>query len=216
MSDLLLDVQSAPTTPSAGQSVIFIDSSSKKLTTRDDAGKYTAYPTHNHSTANDPSAFATDLTVVGSAVVIPSFGFQVGSKYLFQMSASKSGAGAATPIYYVRIGTNGTAADTARATLTGPAQTAIADIGFLNILVVVRSVGAAGVLQTSVWWSHRGTAINTTTSGTGFANDSTGQVENTASGYDNSAEGGKFISISINGGASNAWTVTQACGSLTV
>jgi len=36
-----------------------------------------------------------------------------------------------------------------------------------------------------------------------------GQVEGTSAGFDNSNLGGSYIGLSINGGASAAWTVTQ-------
>lgn len=114
------------------------------------------------------------------------------------------------PIYNIRIGSLRTVAgDTARLVLTGPAQTAIADIGTLSIIVVVRNVGAAGVLQGTAWWDHTGTAVNTTTSGTGFANDSTGHVQGTSAGFDNSAMQGLYVGLSTNSGASGVWTVTQ-------
>lgn len=118
-------------------------------------------------------------------------------------------AGTAQPIYNVRIGTNATTADTARLTLTGPAQTAIADVGTLFILVTVRTAGASTVLQGAAWWGHRGTAANTTTSGTGFANDSTGHIEGTSAAFDSTAMAGNKIGISINGGTSAGWTITQ-------
>lgn len=216
MADILIDNQSAPSTPSSGKSVVFVDSTSKKLVYKDDSGRYWSPGSRNWSIANDVSAFATDLYLVGSNVLLPSFGMQAGTKYFLQASASKTGNGTGTPVYTVRIGSAGSAADTSRLALTGPAQTAIADIGTLNILLVVRNVGASGVIQGTAWWEHRGTAANTTTSGTGFANDSTGHVEGTATPYDNSAEGGKYIGISINGGASNAWTVTQVHAQLDV
>jgi hypothetical protein len=90
-------------------------------------------------------------------------------------------------------------------------QTAIADIGTLNVMVTCRNAGAAAVLQGTAWWDHRGTAANTTTSGTGFANDSTGHVEATSAAFDaqGSAIGGLNVGLSLNAGASAAWTVTQ-------
>jgi Zn-dependent alcohol dehydrogenase len=93
--------------------------------------------------------------------------------------------------------------------MTGPAQTAIADIGTLNIMVTVRTIGATGVIQGTAWWDHRGTAANTTTSGTGFANDTTGHVETTSGAIDVTAYAGKYVGLSINGGTSASWTVTQ-------
>lgn len=43
MADIALDTQSAPTTPASGVGVIYLDSSTKRLTTKDDAGTVVAY-----------------------------------------------------------------------------------------------------------------------------------------------------------------------------
>lgn len=53
MADIALDVQSAPTTPAAGVGVVYVDSSTKKLATKDDAGTVVAYG----------AAIATPVTV---------------------------------------------------------------------------------------------------------------------------------------------------------
>jgi hypothetical protein len=208
MADILLDEQSAPTTPASGKVVIYPDSIASILCVKDDTGKVYARST-NAAIAAQGAGFATDTYLTNSDLLIPSFGLQAKTAFLWMISASKTGAGTATPIYNIRIGSNRTTADTARLTLTGPAQTAIADIGTLYILVTVRSIGGSGVIQGTAYWAHRGTAANTTTSGTGFANDSTGHVEGTSAGFDNSALGGNYIGISINGGTSASWTLTQ-------
>ncbi len=77
-------------------------------------------------------------------------------------------------------------------------------------MLTVRTVAAAGVIQGTAYWTHRGTAASTTVSGVGFANDVTGHVEGTSAGFDNSALGGSYVGLSMDGGASAAWTVTQA------
>lgn len=208
MADVLLDVQSAPATPSAGQGLIWVDTTAKIICVKDDTGRVNAVSS-NAAIAAQGAGFAADTYVTNSDILIPSFGMQAKTRVVWRMSASKTAAGVATPIYTVRIGAARTTADTARLTLTGPAQTAIADIGNLNIMVTVRNVGAAGVLQGTAWWDHRGTAASST-GGTGFANDGTGHVEGTSAAFDNSALGGSYIGLSIDGGASAAWTVTQA------
>ena len=213
MADILLDVQSAPATPSAGQGVIYLDTTSKMLFTKDDSGLYHG-AIRRAAVAAQGAGFATDTYVTNSGLLIPGFGMQAGMTFQWEISASKSGASTATPVYTVRIGSAQSTADTARLTLTGPAQTAIADIGSLFISVTVRSVGGAGVLQGTAFWSHRGTAASTTVSGTGFANDVTGHVEGTSAGYDNSSQGGLYAGLSINGGTSSSWTLTQCIGSL--
>lgn len=208
MADILLDEQSAPTTPTSGQGVLFIDSSASILCHKDDAGRVWA-SNKNAAVAAQGSGFAADTYVINSDLQIPSFGFQAKTTFLFTISASKTAAGVATPIYNVRIGTNRTTADTTRLTLTGPAQTAIADIGTLYIMLTVRTGGAATIIQGTAWWAHTGTAASTTVSGTGFANDSTGHIQATGASFDASAVAGQYIGISINGGASASWTLTQ-------
>lgn len=208
MGKLNLAEESVPTTPSSGNGRIWIDSTASIVCHKDDSGRCWAW-SQNAATAAQGAGFATDTYVTNSDLLIPSFGMQAKAIFRWYISASKTAASTGTPAYAIRIGANRTTADTARLTLTGPAQTAVADIGTLMIMATVRNVGASGVIQGTAFWTHRGTAANTTTSGTGFANDSTGHVEASSAGFDNSALGGSYIGLSINGGTSSAWTVTQ-------
>ena len=211
MAKIVMAEESVPSTPASGSGTVFVDSTTSKLSFVDDAGrKYviTGGGLTNASIANQ-TVNAADTYLTDSDLLIPSFGMQARTRITWQVSASKTGAGTAQPIYNIRIGSARTTSDTARLTLTGPAQTAIADIGTLSVMCTVRSVGGSGVIQGSAWWTHRGTAANTTTSGTGFANDTTGHVEGTSAGFDNSALGGSFIGLSVHSGTSGVWTVTQ-------
>ena len=207
MADLQLATQSAPSTPSNGNAIWFIDTTAKILCVKDDAGRVAAW-SGNAATAAQGAGFSSDTYVTNSDILIPSFGFQAKAKFLWRISASKSGASTAQPVYTVRIGSGRTTSDTSRLALTAPAQTAIADIGTLNVMVTVRSIGASGVLQGTAWWDHRGTAASSTI-GVGFANDGSGHVEGTAAGFDMSSVAGNYIGLSINGGTSASWTITQ-------
>lgn len=211
MAEILLDEQSVPGTPASGSLFLYPDSTASLPAFKNDAGRagLLGRGSFNAAIAAQGAGFSSDTYVTDSGLLIPSFGLQARSRFLWMLSASKTAAGVGTPIYTLRIGANQSTADTSRLALTGPAQTAVADIGTLYIMATVRSVGASGVIQGTAWWAHRGTAANTTTSGTGFANDSTGHVEGTSAGFDNSALGGSYIGLSINGGTSAAWTVTQ-------
>jgi len=207
MADFLIDNQSAPGTGSAGQSVIWMDTVAKTLCVKDDTGRVSAY-TGNASVTAMAAGFAVDTYLTNSDMIIPSCGMQTKARFFWTMSASKTGASTATPIYVVRVGTGKAVTDTACLTLTGPAQTAIADIGTLNIMVVVRVAGASGILAGSAWWTHTGTAASTTVSGTGFANNSTGHVQGTSAAIDMTAFVGQYIGVSVNGGTSSVWTPT--------
>jgi hypothetical protein len=207
MADILIEKQSVSVTPSTGQAVIFVDSTASILAVKDASGVVSA-SSKNAAIANQGAGFATDTYLTNSDILIPSWSMQAKTVFKWTLMATKTAAGVATPIYNIRIGSLRTTGDTTRLTLTGPAQTAIVDKGILTIIVTVRSVGASGVIQGNASWQHTGTAASSTI-GTGFANDGSGHVDGTSAGFDNSNLGGSYIGLSINGGASASWTVTQ-------
>lgn len=211
MARIIMAEESTPATPSAGNGTIYVDSTSSKLSFVDDSGR--KYIVTGGGVTNSSIAALTvnaaDTYVTDSDLLIPAFGVQAKTRFTWNISASKTAAGTATPIYTIRTGAARTTSDTARLALTGPAQTAVADIGTLTIMVTVRNIGAAAVIAGTAFWAHRGTAANTTTSGTGFANDTTGHVEGNSAGFDSSALAGTFIGLSLNSGTAGVWTVTQ-------
>lgn len=202
MAEILLDEQSAPAAPAAGQLIAWPDSGSSVWAQRNDAGRYQGDDAR--AAVANQTPFATDLYVTSSGLILPSFSMQAGMVFEWKLAASKTAAGVAAPVYQVRIGAAQTTADTSRLSMTGPAQTAVVDEGILTILVTCRNVGAAGVLQGIASWQHEAAVA----AGFGEA------VQATSAGFDNSALGGLFVGLSINGGASAAWTVTQCFGRL--
>lgn len=192
------------TTPAAGVGVIFVDTS-KMIAFKDDAGRYWAQ-SYNASVANQ-SPGTTVTYITGSELKIPSWGHQAKTTILWKISASKTAAGIAQPIYNIRWGAAATTADTSHITLTAPAQTAVADIGTLFIELVIRTTGATGTMTATAFWAHRGTAA-TSTIGTGFANDGTGHIQGTAT-WDMTGVAGQFVGISVTTGTSAAWTIQQ-------
>jgi hypothetical protein len=200
VADILLAEQSAPTTPAAGNGILFFDSSASVFAQKNDAGVNQGDASRASVAAQ--SVGAADTYITNSGLILPSWSMQAGMVFEWKLSASKTAASTATPIYQIRIGANQSTADTSRLSLTGPAQTAAVDVGILTVLITVRNVGAAGVLQGIACWSHNlGTA-------TGFG----ANIEGTSAGFDNTALGGQFVGLSINGGTSAAWTITQVFG----
>lgn len=201
MSDIVLDNQGAPATPSAGQILLMGDSSNKQFMQKNGAGLYLG--DQSASITAQIAAHSADTYYQG--MQLPSFSMQPGMQFEWLFPVTKGAAGVATPNYIIRIGAAGTVADTARLTLTGPAQTAAADTGFVRVLVTCRSVGVAGVITGMVYMQHNLAA-------TGFANTPAGfsLVQATGAAFDNSALGGQFIGLSVNPGASGAWVVAQA------
>lgn len=208
MASQVLAAESEPATPSAGNVIHWFDNQGLIPCWKNSNGEIYAR-SENGSIANQ-SPGAADAYIVDSSILVPSFGFKARSRVVWRISASKGAAGAAAPSYNIRIGANKSTADTARLTLTGPLQTAIADIGTLWIMLICRTAGAAAILQGTAWWDHRGTAASST-GGTGFANDGSGHVEGTSAAFDGqgSTIGGLNLGLSINGNTAAAWTVTQ-------
>lgn len=154
MADVLLDNQSAPVTPSAGTSVLYFDSTSKLLTAKNDTGKaITVSGVFNASVA--AQAYTTsEIYLTGSALAIPSHGLQIGAVLRWRIVATKT-AGTGALIWRVRIGTLGTTGDAEIINLTQvSAPTSAADTAFVDIEMIIRTVGAAATSRGAVRLNH--------------------------------------------------------------
>lgn len=112
---------------------------------------YVAYPgdLFGASTAQQTWA-ASEAYLAGSTITIAAGDWKVQGTYHCSFDVTKtSTAGTATPIIKVYMGTLGTTSDTVIATLTFPAQTAVADNGTFDVQATFRSVGSgtSAVLQ---------------------------------------------------------------------
>lgn len=207
MADILLDEQSTPVTPSAGQGVFYVDNQASVPLFVDDGGLVCG-AVRRGKTAQQ-TGFAADTYLTDSGLIIPSKSMQAGMFWEWKIVITKTAAGVAAPVWQVRIGAAQSTADTSRLLITTAAQTAAVDTALVQIIVSCRSVAVAGVIQGLVHIQHNLAA-------TGFANTPAGfnLVEGTSAGFDNTALGGQFIGLSINGGASAAWTINQVIGRL--
>jgi hypothetical protein len=199
VADILIDNQSAPSTPASAKSVLWIDSTTKRLLQTDDGGTHRAGTLHKNQAVAQQTGFAADTYLTGSNITIPSFGMQVGQVYQWLIGVQKTAAGVAAIVVTVRIGTNATTADAARLTLTQTvAQAATASGAIFQVLMQVRSVSATGVIVG------------------GFNPGSSAQfgsgIQAASSTFDNSALGGQFVGLSLNGGASAAYTIDTCTG----
>jgi len=100
---------------------------------------------YNFNTA-DVTATGVDTYLTGSSINIPLSKLKAGGTFKWKFGITKTAAGLATPIWRVRIGTAGSTADAAILTFTGLVQTAAIDTYWLEIVALVRSIGAAGIL----------------------------------------------------------------------
>lgn len=199
MADIFLAEQSAPATPSAGNMVAWPDSGNSQWVQKNDNGLFLG--DQSASIIAQIASHSADTYYKG--IQLPSFSMQAGMVFEWYFPVTKT-AGVALPAYNIRIGAAQTVADTARLTINGPAQTAVADTGFIRVLVTVRSVGVAGVITGMVWLQHNLAATGLANTPAGFS-----LVQETSAGFDNTALGGQFIGLSVNPGASGAWVVEQ-------
>lgn len=203
MAQILLDTQSTPTTPAAGQAVLYFDNVSKKLTTKNDTGATdTVDDVSNTSTANQ-TGFAADTYLTGANLAVPAGLLKVSTMYYACFDMVKTAAGTAAATVIIRFGTAGTIADTARLTFTFAAGTGAIDTGIFEVWAHVRSVGAAGVMSGMCRCTHALAATGLVSTGA----SGTGVILVTSAGFDTTVPA-STIGISFNGGASFAGTNT--------
>lgn len=204
MADIVLDTQSASATPAAGQVALFPETGGKRLTFKDDAGRtYTLGEgcIRNQSVAVTGAGFAADTYVVGSAITVPaSLALQVGTQYRCKISLSKTAAGVAAPTCIVRVGTLGTTGDAAMFTFTGAIQTAVVDVGLIEVLITIDTIGATGTMRGTFVLKHN-VASGAGLSGTDVIEQGNGSFNTTTASL--------IIGISLNYGAAAAVTITQ-------
>jgi hypothetical protein len=170
----------------------------KALQTRD-----TSY---NASTSAQ-SGISGDTYLAGSSIAIPQGKIKAGTIYRCKFNVVKTAAGTGAPVISVRVGTAASTADTARATLTFAAQTAVVDEGIFEVDCVFRAAGASAVIQAIGRLIHRlattglnVTAINTIVLNTGASFDITGS--------------NLKIDLSVNAPNPSSWTVSLVSAEL--
>lgn len=210
MADILIDNQALPSTPASGKSVIFVDSTAKKLCQLDDTGRVIGWLARNDATASQGAGFAADTYVTNSGLLIPSFGMKAGMLARWTISLSKTAAGVAQAVVNIRLGSGQATTDTARLTLTqaaAEAQSALAASAILTVFCTVRNVGASGVIAGGFGFTQTYQAV---AGNLAFG----GGQDGVGAGFDNTAVQGQFLGLSINGGAAAAWTITACAAEL--
>jgi len=198
MADIQMENQGLPAAPAAGKIILFGDTTSKRLSQIDDAGVVSTLVDITNQNTADVTANAVDTYLTGSGLLIPTAKMRVGTRFRWRLVMTKTAAGVAAPIWVIRVGTNGTTADTARCTLTsGSLQTAVIDTGWVDITAVIRSIGAAGVMAAGLSMSHNLAA-------TGFASIANVTLQNTSAGFDTTVAS-LIVGISVNPGAAGVW-----------
>lgn len=210
MADILIDNEGLPTTPASGKSILFVDSTTKKLAQLDDSGHVNGILSRNNATASQGAGFVADTYVTNSGLLIPSFGIQAGQMYRWTISLSKTAAGTAAAVVTVRQGAGQATSDTSRLVFTqaaAEAQSALVASAILSVFVGVRVVGASGVIAGAFGFTqtYQATAGNLAFGGGNDAVSST---------FDTTGAAGQYIGLSITGGTSAAWTISNVVAEL--
>jgi hypothetical protein len=157
----------------------------------------------DNSSVSQQSGFSSDTYLVGSSIAIPSSSLKAKSKYRLRFSVTKTAAGTAPLVVTVRIGTNGSTADTARLVFTAPTnQTAAIDTADFDLIVVFRTVGS-GI--SAVIAGSLSATKNTTNQNQGHWNGPTLAIQGVSAGFD-STVANSIIGVSYNGGTGYSGT----------
>ena len=152
----------------------------------------------NSNTAN-VTGFAADTYVAGSSILIPTQNFKTGTGYRCRISITKTAAGVATLTATLRVGALASTADSSYFAFNLSAQTAATDTTLLTYDFMTRSTGASAALV-----AHLSSISQPTT---GFSTLLKGA--NGTNTSDITAWPGKYIGVSLNGGASASFTVNM-------
>jgi hypothetical protein len=151
---------------------------------------------YNVSVADQASGFATDTYITGSNLLIGGR-MKVGTIMRWNIHATKTAFGTATPIWNVRFGTAGAIGDTARNVMTGPAQTAVADNGLFTVEAYFSVIGTSAIVRAKVAVAHSAAAA------AGFGEC----VANATSAAFDATTPGLQVGLSVNGGSAAVWTL---------
>jgi len=206
MSDILSDVQSKPTAPSAGTALLYPDTTKKAWTGMDDAGRTTTLQSGIVTNCNTAvvSPGAVNFYITGSSLALGSSIIQLGTSWEWVFGITKSTAGTGTPAWTIVFGTNGSTADTARVTFTSStADTGVADRCTVRINAVARAVGASGVVAGIFEKSH------IIVGATGFSTPASTQFEplSTVSAAFDTTTASMIVGVCVNAGTAGAWSI---------
>jgi hypothetical protein len=200
VADTKISALTAVTAPTSASEIPVNEGGvSKKLT----LAQLLAYVRDQSSASSAAQTLGTgDTYVTGSAPTIVAGRPQVGSTYRCVMDMTKTAAGTAIATMTLRMGTAGSTADAAICLFTFPsAQTAAVDNARFTVEANFRVVGGSAVVEGVLF-------IERTNTTTGFLSTAALQfmapIRVTSGTFDSSAV--TRIGISINAGASSAWT----------
>ncbi len=164
----------------------------------------------NSSTSTVSAAYAADTYLAGSSITVSAGAWNALGQYHCVFDMTKTAAGVAPIVITVRMGTAGTTADAAIATITFGTQAAATDTGIFHVWITFRTVGSgtSAVIQVVAQVNHK--------NATGFDNSSAqpnAMYNATSAGFDSTTP--TILGISFNGGTAFSGTNTLVQATLT-
>lgn len=206
MADTKISALPAATALGATDQFAVVQSATSKSATSSVLRQYIGAGLSNAAVAAVSAAYAADTYLAGSAITIPVAGaWKVGTQYICRFDMTKTGAGTATFVITLRMGTLGTTGDASITTMTFAAGTAAIDSGVCTVVADFRSVGSgtSAVIQARAEWPHHLAATGLHSTGaSGY-----GVILATSAGFNSTTQ--TIIGLSINGGASFSGTNTM-------
>lgn len=148
----------------------------------------------------DQSLGTSDVYLNNSGLTLAALGAPtIGRCYHWRFIVSKTGAGTATPIMQVRVGTAGAVGDTSRVTFTWGAGTAVIDRGEVEMEAMFVAVGASAVLRCKANWTTNLEAAGLSTNVKSLQPADSGTFDSTVAN--------SIIGLSYNAGATGAHTL---------
>lgn len=187
-------------------SVPIVQDGTTKQATVTQIASFVSRALYNASVTTPAAGFATDTYLVGSQITIPSNALQAKTIYRCLFSVAKTNAGTVAPVLTIRYGIAGTTADVSRCAFTFPAQTAVVDEGLFEVNAIFRTIGSGTAAVIAGVANLRHDLGYGSTASTGLSTQSSPTVITVGGGFD-STPANSIIGLSVNGGASAAWTI---------
>jgi hypothetical protein len=192
MADILIDNEAVPGTPAASKSVLWVDSTTKRLVQTDDGGIHRGLLSKGNTIATQALGSAADTYITNSFLTVPSSGMQAGMLFRWNLGFLQT-ATANTFIVRIRIGTLKSISDTdiSNTLATTVTNGATAGGGTFLITYLVHTIGASGTGVVSYSYQFGVTTIQSTDS-------------KASTTFDNTARAGQFVGLSLTPSATSA------------
>jgi len=156
------------------------------------------------SVADQVVGASTTAYLTSSGIALAGVPLKAGTVFVWDVYLIKSGAATASMTFDLRVGTAGTTSDTSRGSLATGTQTAVADVGHLQVQATIRSISATGTLHCGMELAHNLAA-------TGLGPTANIVTQSTSGTFDTTATN-LIFGLSLTTSTSHSITIQQIVG----